>query len=181
MRSISRLALVFPVVGFALASCSDDKMMMKDGGGFSSDAFGGEKPADLPVTDIPREPSPDYPGRSFTDVYGIFGDKTGVFGCAGATCHLSSDTEEVTSYGGDLHMNNPVTACSDLVNVSVTEAPGKFRVKPGSLDESYLWCKMTSTSCGVQEPRKGKNPPPLDKFYLDVIQSWIENGAHCPN
>lgn len=164
----------------ATLSCGDGKSTPKpDSGTINPDAGGGEQYAERPGTEVVKELKPDWPGRGFEEVYGIFGDKTGTFGCAGMTCHLAKDGEPIVSHGGDLNMDTVVSACSDLVSVDVREAPGKKRVVPGSLTESYLWCKLTTTSCMVQEPR-GAKMFPIGKFYLDVVQSWIENGAHCP-
>jgi hypothetical protein len=67
----------------------------------------------------------------------------------------------------------------NLVNVPSTEAAGLFRVKPGDIAASYLVHKLegTQTSVGGRGEQMPFGAAPLPDAEIDLIRSWIEQGA----
>lgn len=160
-------------LGSGSLACKSAAQPSPDGGTIQGDAGGGEPQKDSPVSEVSKDACPDFPGRTFQEVWNVFDG----MGCKGSGCHI----EGMGSFGADLRMDTVVEGCSNLVNVPAKEDVGKgdrMRVKPGDLDASYLWCKLNGTTCGTQEPR---GRAPIASFYTDVIKDWIMNGAHCPS
>jgi hypothetical protein len=90
--------------------------------------------------------------------------------CGGTGCHIG---EAVPSAGLDLSMGR---ARESLDRTSIQQ-PAMRLVAAGSLDESYLWCKLSET-CGARGttarmPLTGM----LSAEELAVIRTWIESGA----
>ncbi len=54
------------------------------------------------------------------------------------------------------------------------ECSGEQLVKPGDPDNSVLIRAMAGTSCGNRMPPNG---PYLGTDELDVVRTWISNGA----
>lgn len=72
----------------------------------------------------------------------------------------------------------PGVAYGNLVGVPSLDVPTMLRVKPGSLNESYLWHKVSGTQLEVNG--KGETMPPtvpLNDSERDVIARWIAAGA----
>lgn len=92
---------------------------------------------------------------------------------AGCTCHLMGSSGTMTAPFLTL---NPDVSYGELVGVSATQAELP-RVTAGSLEESYLWLKMTDAHLEVGEgtvmPQGGMLPPE----QLDVVRAWILQGA----
>lgn len=64
---------------------------------------------------------------------------------------------------------------ANLVNVPAQKScAGEMRVAPGKPDASVLYKKVSGTSCGTQMPKKA---PPLSAEDIQLIMSWIEEGA----
>ncbi len=54
---------------------------------------------------------------------------------------------------------------------------GVAAIKPGSLEESELWARVTSTDTDEQMPPKGSHKKPLTKREQEIIKKWILAGA----
>ena len=83
--------------------------------------------------------------------------------CAQAGCHSGASPQA----GMDL---NASSAFANIVNVSSTENPALFRVKPGDSANSYLFQKVRSG----QMPLSGG---PLSAADIATIKAWIDQGA----
>jgi hypothetical protein len=72
-------------------------------------------------------------------------------------------------------------AWQDLVGQPApsAEACGGTLVVPGNPDASYLYQKLTSPSpcSGSQMPRTDLLPDPLPACVIDLVRTWIEEGA----
>jgi ankyrin repeat protein len=55
--------------------------------------------------------------------------------------------------------------------------PGARRVIPGSLENSFLYGRLTGSDFGIQMPPTG----PLRPEELGIIKAWIEQGAEWPD
>ncbi len=55
--------------------------------------------------------------------------------------------------------------------------PGSRRVNPGSVDNSFLYHRLVGNDYGMQMPPTG----PLKPEQIQVIKSWIEQGAEWPD
>src|SRR5579863_8455454 len=54
--------------------------------------------------------------------------------------------------------------------------PGSRRVIPGSLENSFLYYRLVGNDFGMQMPPTG----PLKAEQIQVIKTWIEQGAEWP-
>ncbi|MEZ5944493.1 MAG: DUF1553 domain-containing protein [Planctomycetaceae bacterium] len=57
------------------------------------------------------------------------------------------------------------------------EEAGVIAIKPGSLNESELWARITSTDPDVVMPPPDSHKEPLDEKEQKLIKKWIEAGA----
>jgi hypothetical protein len=89
--------------------------------------------------------------------------------CAKTTCH--------TGAGAMLNLRlDPGFSYASLVNVDSFYGMGIKRVIPGDSDNSFLIQKLgTNPMFGGRMPLDG--PPFLQQVTVDVIRTWIENGA----
>lgn len=72
----------------------------------------------------------------------------------------------------------PGEAFASLVNVPSGEAKGMLLVKPGSLNESYLWLKVNGTQAEVGGTGTIMPPTvPLNAEERRVFERWIAGGA----
>jgi len=55
--------------------------------------------------------------------------------------------------------------------------PGSRRVMPGSLENSFLYYRLTGNEFGLQMPPTG----PLHPEQIQIIKAWIEQGAEWPD
>ena len=55
--------------------------------------------------------------------------------------------------------------------------PGSRRVMPGSLENSFLYHRLTGNDFGLQMPPTG----PLHAEQIQIIKAWIEQGAEWPD
>ena len=55
--------------------------------------------------------------------------------------------------------------------------PGSRRVMPGSLENSFLYHRLTGSDFGLQMPPTG----PLHADQIQIIKAWIEQGAPWPD
>lgn len=124
------------------------------------------------------------------DVMPIFEAK-----CNSASCHGSPSTPDADLFLGNASGNDEDTILEvygELVNVDGSNALGMFRVDPGDPENSWLMVKLDGDmscpqaqpfcagSCGQRMPR-GAGAMPLPDSELDIIRSWIANGAPSPN
>ena len=87
--------------------------------------------------------------------------------CVFSSCHQGA------SGAGSLNLQGKTWA--RLVNVTAADAPTRTLVVPGDLKNSYLWEKLTK-----EQPQAGVRMPQgatLDTASLEMVQSWIQNGA----
>ena len=65
---------------------------------------------------------------------------------------------------------------ADLVGVTANQCNGRLRVEPGNPDDSYLVDKLLGVDLcfGTRMP---KDPPPLSQAEIDMVSSWICQGA----
>ncbi|GIS59615.1 MAG: hypothetical protein CM1200mP2_18400 [Planctomycetaceae bacterium] len=54
---------------------------------------------------------------------------------------------------------------------------GSTAVKPGSLEESQLWHRITTDDADEMMPPPGARKKPLSKAERDIIKRWITGGA----
>jgi hypothetical protein len=92
--------------------------------------------------------------------------------CAVAGCHVGPDPQQ----GMDL---SPAVAYSNIVNVPARELPSMMRVRPFQPDSSYLVHKVQGTHVlvGGSGARMPLGAPPLAQQEIDLIRSWIRQGA----
>lgn len=115
--------------------------------------------------------------------------------CNSTNCHGSPSTPDADLYLGSASGNDEDTILEvygELVNVDGFNALGMFRVKPGDPENSWLMVKLDGDmscpraapfcagSCGQRMPR-GAGAMPLPDSELNIIRSWIANGAPSPN
>ena len=100
--------------------------------------------------------------------------QTNVLGptCAVAGCH-SGPTGMTLPRGMDL--TSADASFANLVGVTSTQDPSLQRVAPGDADNSYLVQKLEGTAAVGQTMPAGGSP--LDQATIDVIRTWISNGA----
>jgi ankyrin repeat protein len=55
--------------------------------------------------------------------------------------------------------------------------PGSRRVMPGSIENSFLYHRLTGSDFGLQMPPTG----PLHPEQIQIIKAWIEQGAEWPD
>lgn len=109
---------------------------------------------------------------TFTQVY------SNVIATKCTPCHTTSGGQGVQF--GMLDMTSKDAAYMNLVNVmgAGDKCAGKgVRVVPGMADSSLLYLKTNLTDpapCGVKMPLGG---PALAQSDVDMIESWIANGA----
>ncbi|MEE2757360.1 MAG: hypothetical protein VYA30_11890 [Myxococcota bacterium] len=96
------------------------------------------------------------------DVKNVF-----INGCSFAACHGPE-----LGAGGLVLKPEPLTTLVEAVSTAI---PGKGLVVPGSLNDSYLFEKLTEERPAAGDPM----PPsvPLDDTRLDLVRRWIEAGA----
>jgi hypothetical protein len=90
--------------------------------------------------------------------------------CASAGCHAGAQP------AGALDLS-AAQAYANLVGVPSSEAPSRTRVVPGDPSSSWLECKLDPACAdrvGAQMPLGGA----LGPGELDVIESWIRDGAN---
>ena len=97
------------------------------------------------------------------------GDIVGLFQAECGSCHLNGNTS------GGLNMDDPL----DVVGAPSSDVPTMDRIEPSDPADSYLWHKVNGTQAavggaGVQMP---KNAQPLNQPQLDLIETWILQGA----
>lgn len=69
-------------------------------------------------------------------------------------------------------------AYSATVNTPSRQVPSVVLVKPGSLEDSYLWQKVSHTSKeGVGMPKTFFGAKKLPQAEMDAIKAWIQGGA----
>ena len=94
-----------------------------------------------------------------------------VFGptCATAGCHNNA------ANAGGLSLVDADTSFMNLVGVASSAAAGRTRVVAGDANASYLIEKLgPNPAVGAQMPF---GRPPLPQADIDVIRTWIANGA----
>lgn len=97
-----------------------------------------------------------------------------IFGptCAVAGCHTGPAGMSLPQ-GMDLSSSD--TSFANLVGVVSTQDPPLQRVAPGDANASYLVQKLEGTAAVGQTMPAGGSP--LDPATIDVIRTWINNGA----
>jgi len=76
---------------------------------------------------------------------------------------------------GGLDLDDP----ANIIEVPSDDVPSMNLIEPGDLTNSYLWHKLQGTQAdvggtGQQMPR---GAAPMDSALLDMVQTWIEEGA----
>ncbi len=95
-----------------------------------------------------------------------------VFSPICSVCH-SGPTSSTLPSGMDL--STTANSFAALVGVASIQAPSIDRVQPGEPDNSYLIDKLEGTQgVGVRMPQGG---PYLDQATIDMIRTWITDGA----
>jgi hypothetical protein len=99
--------------------------------------------------------------------------------CTG--CHAVNQTgwsgTGGSSGGLDLTAGNSYASMNGVPTFQLPNQSPLFRLTPGSLDSSYLWEKISTTTpkAGVRMPQF--SPTGLTASELTVIRRWIEKGA----
>ena len=95
------------------------------------------------------------------------------------TCHKSGGSGYAAT-GLDLSAGNAYLNLlgSDGTGKVSSEVPTTLRVKPGSADNSYIYQKINpNPASGGRMPLDGSV---LSSEQIDIIKTWIQNGAHGP-
>ncbi len=88
--------------------------------------------------------------------------------CALYTCHSDAFYQK----SGNLNLSYQ-KAYNNLVNIKSKRYPDKFRVKPGSPEESILINRLEGTLiCGPTVERSR-----IEAEEINIIREWIKNGA----
>ena len=93
--------------------------------------------------------------------------------CAGSGCHQY--TAEPLAEGLDLTSSAGQTY-DNLVEVPSAQVPEMFRVTPGNVVQSYLYCKIRP-SCAQREDRRMPRSGTLTPDEIEIIRAWIASGA----
>jgi hypothetical protein len=102
---------------------------------------------------------------SFKDqVQGIFTSN-----CALSGCHVGQGAQQ----GMDLSAGS---AYNNIVNVKSKENPSFNRVTPFKSDSSYLYFKISGIG-SFSGSRMPYGRPPLSTADIEIIKSWIDQGA----
>jgi len=86
-----------------------------------------------------------------------------------SSCHSSGSGANV------LIMSSPVTAYSNLYQVTATKCSPKKRVAPFNSVSSVLYLKVIGIACGDRMPEDG--PPYLTTAQIETVKDWIDEGA----
>jgi hypothetical protein len=95
---------------------------------------------------------------------------------AGSGCHTA------TPFGANLDLSRGM-AWGNLLHAPSNSSPGKFRVEPGDLDNSFLWQKLNDSIAsdgteGVPMPRSASDKwARLSDAQLAAVRCWIASGA----
>ena len=94
-----------------------------------------------------------------------------IFGRYCIACHFGGSAPQ------GLRLDSEENTFDHTVNIPSNQQPELLLVEPGNPDESYLVHKVEGrdTISGDQMPRFG---PPLSNDEIDMIRSWIANGAN---
>ncbi len=94
--------------------------------------------------------------------------------CATSGCHDARDK------AGELDMSTAQLSYDQMVNVAsknpVAKANGWIMIRPGDSDRSFLMRKLMGPGVGEGDPMPSAAQE-LHPYYVDVIRTWIENGA----
>jgi hypothetical protein len=109
-------------------------------------------------------------------------------GAAGGDFGFAATVQPFINQACNCHQSTPALmapfslkvgeAYEQLVGVPAQQLPGMSRVKPGSLQDSYLWHKIEGTQ--AQVGGSGTIMPsniPLNATEKLIFQRWIEAGA----
>ncbi|PUA27890.1 MAG: hypothetical protein B0W54_15335 [Cellvibrio sp. 79] len=93
-----------------------------------------------------------------------------VFGTICTNCHTGSNAPR------GLRLDSEENSYAFLVGRTADEIPSLMRVNPGKPDDSYLIKKLEGTNdiVGGRMPLGG---PYLSQTQIDLVRSWIANGA----
>ncbi len=93
-----------------------------------------------------------------------------IFGAICTNCHTGANAPR------GLRLDSEENSYAFLVNRSADEIPSLMRVNPGKPDESYLIKKLEGANdiVGARMPLGG---PFLSQAQIDLVRSWIANGA----
>jgi hypothetical protein len=89
--------------------------------------------------------------------------------CALSGCHVGAGAPK----GLDLSAGQ---SAAHLVSVPSVELPSMSRVEPFDGSQSYLYLKLTADPQILGDPMPASGPA-LNAGQLDLIQTWIEQGA----
>lgn len=119
---------------------------------------------------------------------GAAGSAAGTAGAAGGDFGFAATVQPFINQACNCHQSTPALmapfslkvgeAYEQLVGVPAQQLPGMSRVKPGSLQDSYLWHKIEGTQ--AQVGGSGTIMPsniPLNATEKLIFQRWIEAGA----
>ena len=131
---------------------------------------------DGPSVDTTAVPTPTpTPGAS--DTYGRIQREVFDVHCLSAGCH------DAAGQAAGLVLDAGVSY-GDLVGVMPTNpiaaARGLLRVTPGDPEQSYLYVKLSAAG-GVLGSRMPLGQPPLPADEIELVRSWILDGAPAPN
>lgn len=111
----------------------------------------------------PLEPIPQEPlfSNIEQDIFAL--------NCALSGCHAGSNPQQ----GMNL---SPGQAYENIVNVASRERPDLLRIDPGNPEDSYLLKKIRGDS-DIVGSRMPLGRAPLSSEEIDLIRTWIEEGA----
>ena len=120
--------------------------------------------------DSPAQPSPN-PNPTPTLQPTFSSISTQVFEGICVNCHNAAGAQ----FSGGLRLDAG-QAYNQLVNTPSTGRPASIRVIPGNAGDSYLIHKLEGRS-DIAGARMPLGAPPLPQADIDVIRTWIAQGA----
>ena len=84
-------------------------------------------------------------------------------------CHGPSDSDRK----GDLRLDLP-----DGELGALTPRKDAFIIKPGDLEESELWRRITTDDGDDRMPPESSHKEPLTKEEIELISQWVLDGAN---
>ena len=120
--------------------------------------------------DSPVQPSPDPdPTPTLQPTFSSINQQVFLGICD--NCHNANGA----AFAGGLRLDAG-QAYNQLVNVPSSVKPGAVRVIPGNASDSYLIHKLEGRS-DISGSRMPLNAAPLPQADIDVIRTWIAQGA----
>jgi hypothetical protein len=115
-------------------------------------------------------------------------DTRGAAGAAAADFGFAANVQPLINAACNCHQSTPILmapfslkpgeAFANLINIPSQDVKTMLLVKPGSLNESYLWLKVNGTQAQVGGTGTIMPPTvPLNAAERTIFERWIAGGA----